>query len=84
MNSTLYLSNLYYTITFVVENKTVFLKINKLYPLKFFNFFNFFIGILLFMFVIIKLINQYLLQDINSIEDHMDAIKDSIKTTLHS
>ena len=30
-----------------------------------------------------KRIIQYLLQDINSMEDHMDAFKDSIKTTRH-
>ena len=39
--------------------------------------------ILSFMVIILKLIIQYLLQDINSIEDHLDAFKDSMKTTRH-
>jgi len=37
--------------------------------------------ILLFMFIILKLIIQYMLQDINSIEDHLDFSKISMKTT---
>jgi len=37
--------------------------------------------ILSFIFIILKLIIQYLLQDINSIEDHVNAFKDSISTT---
>jgi len=36
--------------------------------------------ILSFIFIILKLIIQYLLQDINSNEDHMDAFKGSMNT----
>ena len=40
--------------------------------------------ILSFMFIILKLLIQYLLQDINSIEDHLDSSKISMKTTRPS